>query len=464
MLTLTRPIAFGKSFIYGHAGSSTSAQQYTHGIKLEPRSQSVPTVPTIEQCDCVTAPLPEGVAITSAWIPWLSQHHRMLFHHFIGTTLSIFAEGNAVQQEIRSAIIPMAVDTNHGFSLLAAILSLASTHRMNLGLHKDEAEIEYWRDMSVGHLRRPMLQEDESTENVFAATALILCIRDVISDGEKPFSWKLHLQGAFTVLARSGTNLTAASRGIRRPLKKLAQSLQLRSLLPMSLALPPTAGLGREPNTENEVYGFPDELAGILQDIRALRLEKSALQNIEANSTSSNMQPLWGALRGQCLEIVVRLRTFSDHPPSTTNDGTTETYRLYGYVALLQTYSAVLDLPMTDSGLRTTFEASIATLRKSGWSTNAYLSPHLVCPLFTIGSLAQTAEDRSLVATALQRIGREHGKGNATLANTFLEELWSKSDSRSQAVTQLIIDALMSKSARFFKALDLVLELTKHSR
>ena len=98
----------------------------------------------------------------------------------------------------------MAVDTNHGFSLLAAILSLASTHRMNLGLHQNLTEIEYWRDMSVGHLRRPGVQEDGSTENVFAATALMLCIRDAISESERPFSWKIHLQGAFTILKKSG--------------------------------------------------------------------------------------------------------------------------------------------------------------------------------------------------------------------------------------------------------------------
>ena len=214
----------------------------------------------------------------------------------------------------------------------------------------------------------------------------------------------------------------------------------------MALALPPTAGLGREPNTENEVYGFSDELAAILQDIRALRLEKSALQNIEANSTSSNMQPLWGALRAQCLEIVVRLRTFSDQSPS-PGDGNTDTYRLYTFVALLQTYYSILDLPLSDAGLRTTLEASTAALRKSGWSAHGYVTPHLIYPLFTIGSLARTAADRSLVSTSLHRIAREHGKGNATLTNTFLEELWNKSDSNNEPITQASIDSLMSKSS-----------------
>ena len=127
----------------------------------------------------------DEVTTSSASIPWLSQHHRMLIDHFIGHTVCLFAESDAEQQEINSAIIPMAVDTKHGFSLLAVILSLASTHRLNLGLQWDVAKIEYWNDMSVGHLRRPMCQEVESTETVFAATALMLCVRDIIRRREK---------------------------------------------------------------------------------------------------------------------------------------------------------------------------------------------------------------------------------------------------------------------------------------
>jgi hypothetical protein len=83
----------------------------------------------------------------------------MLFDHFMTSTLRIFHDSQTVQQEIKTIMVPMATDTNHGFSLLAAIISLAATHRMNLGLSSDQPEVDYWRDMSIGHLRRPGLHE-----------------------------------------------------------------------------------------------------------------------------------------------------------------------------------------------------------------------------------------------------------------------------------------------------------------
>jgi hypothetical protein len=215
----------------------------------------------------------------------------MVFHHFTGTTLHIFDDSQAVQQEIRSTIVPMAIDTNHGFSLLAAILSLASTHRRNLGLDQDSAEIEYWRDMSMGHLRRPGVQEDGSTENVFAATALMLCIRDIISDVERSFSWKLHLQGAFTVLNQDGSHLSQTTQHVRRVLMKLAGSLQLRSLLPAPHSGAPGPIPSRTRESTPELEGLPRGLVHVLRDTRSLRQERSALRNIELHSGSTDMDP-----------------------------------------------------------------------------------------------------------------------------------------------------------------------------
>ena len=112
-----------------------------------------------EKLDLDDLPPRPSDASPSAWLPWLSDHHRMLFNHFTSSTLATFHQSKMVTDEIRTILIPLATDTNHGFSLLAAILSLAATHRMNLGLSNDEAEIDYWRDMSIGHLRRPGIHE-----------------------------------------------------------------------------------------------------------------------------------------------------------------------------------------------------------------------------------------------------------------------------------------------------------------
>lgn len=387
----------------------------------------------------------EGTVIQTI-IPWLSTHHQKLVHHFINTTITLFAETRAIQEGISSVVLPMAVDTNHGFSLLAAILSLASTHKINLGLHRNVAEIEYWRDMSVGHLRRPTVQEDESTQDVFAATALVLCVQDVISNVEKPFSWKLHLQGAFTVFTGNEDQSSTATTRTRRTLKRTARSLQVRSLLPTCHSQPYPGDVDRKQlGTQEEILSFPDELSAILLEIRSLRLEKNALQSIETNSGTSNMQPLWGVVRGRCLELIVKLRNFSDDATSHT-DEVPIFNQLYGFVALVQIYFGVLDLPTTDSGLRNTLAAAMSTLRKLLLETDEHLVAHLVFPLFTIGSVIRLAEDRILIGDALGKIAKLHGKGNASLANTFLEDLWEKIDVQDRPVKQADVDELMGES------------------
>ena len=372
----------------------------------------------------------------------------MLFNHFINVTVQTFADDAESQQEIRSAIVPMAVDTNHGFSLLAAILSLASTHRKNLGLHQDESEVEYWRDMSMGHLRRPMVQEDSSAENVFAATALILAIRDVISEGERPFSWKVHLQGAFTVLTRDVMHLSVTCQGIRHLLTKLARSLQLRSLLPSSLPFPCPSGFDkRQPGADEAVYGIPTDLAVILQDVRIVRLESTALHNIQSNSNDSNMAPLWTSLRTRCLETVAIIKAFSSRESSTrrNNNGMSDISHLYSQVALLQTYFGVLERPATDSEVLETLETAMSFLRGLANRSQAPLSVSLVLPLFTIGCIVRATEDRSVISSTLARVATEQGKGNASLAKAFLEELWDGIDALKEVMRQIDVDQLIGE-------------------
>ena len=438
--------AYRRSFVYGQAGSSGNTTDSVSEIKVETRSKSVPAGSTVGQDDSISEPQAGDLFLPLAWLPWLSQHHRGLFHHFVESTVTIFTSNHAQQQEIRSTIIPMAVFTNHGFSLLAAIISLASTHRMNLGQHRDAAEIEYWKDMSVGHLRRPTVHEDESTENVFASTALVLAIRDIISEAEQHSSWKVHLQGALTILTRGGDGPATEVTATKRVLEKVARSLVTRSPLPTATS--PSENVDsslKQADPRTEALGLPYRLSAIFQHIRALRFEKNALLNIESSSGSTHMQPLWDAVRGQCLEIIVQLNEFSE---SVGSDGSEDASHelLHGRVALLQVYSGILDLSTSDSGLRNTVETTMSTLRSLDVDDDgAPIDPDLVLALFTVGCLVRSIDDRRLIHSSLTRIVRQHGKGNANLAKAFLEELWATIDSQNELVKQADIDGLMGE-------------------
>lgn len=148
----------GKSFVYGQVSNPDSPHRplLTRDIK---RTPSVLFASSLDHVRQPSWSCPSGTPSLLAWVSWLSEHHRLLFDHFSNVTIRIFHDHSVTQFDIRSNLISMAAETNHGFSLLCAILSLSSTHQMNLGLVHDREEIEYWRDMSTGHLRRPGVQE-----------------------------------------------------------------------------------------------------------------------------------------------------------------------------------------------------------------------------------------------------------------------------------------------------------------
>lgn len=115
-------------------------------------------------------------------------------------------------------------------------------------------------------------------------------------------------------------------------------------------------------------------------------------------------------------------------------------------MALVQTYSGVLELPLSDSGLSNTVEMALSLLRSMHLESSSEISTVLIHPLFTIGCLATTREDRNLTGWALVRIAKERGKANAMLAKGLMEELWNEADGQERLVMQADVDRLTSES------------------
>ncbi|KAK3706110.1 hypothetical protein LTR37_012937 [Vermiconidia calcicola] len=394
-----------KQFVYGQANSAGSKPFVALGVALTTRHRSEMSAQSSEESILATTALP-ATAVSAAPLQWLSQHHRMLFHYFISVTISIFDDSKATQRELRSAILPMAVDTTHGFPLLAATLSLASTHRLNLGLHQDVAEIEYWRDMSIAYLRRAPPDVGGSTANVHSATALMLCIRDAIS-GNSTSSWRLHLQGAITILEKQEGHLTHKDSDCRRLLGKLAKSLQLRSLHPSCLL----DGRSKTEATLNdfEVLGLSPDLAAILCEVHVLHLDRAMLQEVETNSDSSAMARIWGAWNGRCTQTICRAEALFQEPLSNC-DSIIAIHQLYAHAAVLMIYACMVWEPLVDTGLRKSQQAVSGLLPRVHQDASARASTMLTFPLFTIGCFLSSRADRQMVSSLLERGEEEHGK------------------------------------------------------
>ena len=168
---------------------------------------------------------------------------------------------------------------------------------------------------------------------------------------------------------------------------------------------------------------------------------------------------LWNSLKGRCLENIVAIRTITDEL-SLRDGGPPILFHLYAYVALVQIYWAILELPPSDSGLSSTLDVALSLLRSMRLDTSTEISTVMIHPLFTIGCLTCTSEDRNMVGWALARIAREHGKANASLAKGLLEELWDESDNKGRPLRQADVDRMTSKC---FREQRLVHSLTLYS-
>lgn len=153
---------------------------------------------------------------------------------------------------------------------------------------------------------------------------------------------------------------------------------------------------------------------------------------------------LWNSLKGRCLENIVAIRTITDEL-SLRDGGTPILFHLYAYVALVQIYWAILELPPSDSGLSSTLDVALSLLRSMRLETSTEISTVLIHPLFTVGCLVHSSEDRNMIGWALARVAREHGKANASLAKGVLEELWDESDNQRRPLRHADVDRLTSK-------------------
>ena len=163
---------------------------------------------------------------------------------------------------------------------------------------------------------------------------------------------------------------------------------------------------------------------------------------------------LWTSLKGRCLESIVSIRTTTDELSLRRGDPPI-LFNLYAYVALIQIYWAVLELPPSDSGLSSTLDVALSLLRSMRLETSNEISTVLIHPLFTIGCLVNSAEDRHLIGWGLTRIGKEHGKANAMFAKGLLQEVWSEADIERRPVRQGDVDRLTSKSTLPYSAVAL---------
>lgn len=388
-----------------------------------------------------------GLPRTVNWLPWLSPRHRYLVAHFANITCSISFLDIKSHYSLCSAILPLALDTTWSFHLVAAILCVSLTHRASLGLEADSIEIDYWESMAVGHLRRQRVSPDETSENVFAATALLLCMKEIISGGEKAHSWRAHLDGAMAVLDKPTLEGTLE----RAHLRKLGQTMQRLALifcLPRHAKTKPVCSSSFHFSScdyFDEDLGFSTAILHTLHDIEQVAGDMTALLHLEHASTRQDvdMACLWASLMEridglvkQSAVITEDLAALKEEVESAMELTEHEEFALlnqaYYHITLSQVQLRLLGHDVGSHEVQQALESAMQCVQRIKFRDHSSPAMALLQPAFIIGCFASSAGIREQVLAVLDTMKRQHGRENAKRAKELLTELWLRRDGDSE--------------------------------
>ncbi|KAF2168168.1 hypothetical protein M409DRAFT_53475 [Zasmidium cellare ATCC 36951] len=428
------------------ANARARRAQVRNGVVSPPASNS-----SSSDDDATSLQALPGLPGTVNWLPWLSTRHRSLVAHFANTTCSISFLDIKSHHSLCSAILPLALDTTWSFHLVAAILCVSMTHRTSLGLETDASEIDYWESMAVGHLRRQKVNHDETSENVFATTALLLCMKEIISGGEKAHSWRAHLQGAMAVLEKPTLEGTLE----REHLRKLGQTMQRLALifcLPTHAKVKPVCSSPFHFSScdyFDEELGFSAAILHTLHDIEQVAADMTALLHLEHASTGQDidMESLWASLMDRINALVKQseviledLAALKEEVESATELTEHEEFALlnqaYYHITLSQVQLRLLGHDVDSDHVQEALASAMHCVQKIKFRDHSSPAMALLQPAFIIGCFAGSGEMREQVLAVLDTMKRQHGRENAKRARELLVELWVRRDGESDVARE----------------------------
>ncbi|PGH00859.1 hypothetical protein AJ80_09111 [Polytolypa hystricis UAMH7299] len=498
-------VSTSQSLVY----AATGASPVEYGNEISTSQSSVQTL-TSGSSSRAEPPSSVSRAMTTAGpslirnpspLSWLKPAYTSLLGHFTHyTSLSISCH-HVAQHELCSALVPMALQTPH---LLAALLSLAATHRVSLGQEQDQRELESLNSTSLKLLQnvlsRTTTQANTTTtqlDDAVVATTLTLCMSDIVSHGQRPRSWRLHLQGAAALIAAHMENITTTtntttttnnnnSNNNNPPETTLSSttallwrwylSIETISLLCGNLAISPSSQTALQIQIQirrqivgsdeiDDFAGFSTTLIPIFGGINVLAKEMGlqhqhqrqhapSQTNNSNNDTSNNNDNT--VLTERCHQLINHIHTLLHSSRETrfrpsVHDSLSHQHRsdfvaldiTYHHVALLQLYRRVLNLPSSSAVVQSSVAQIIRQISSMHFVREPCPGVAVLQPIFTAGCEAWADEHRQGVRMLLNRMERYYGFGNVRSAKWFLEELWRVREVRGDWEGRFRWDVLM---------------------
>ncbi|EEP82162.1 predicted protein [Uncinocarpus reesii 1704] len=398
-------------------------------------------------------------------LQWMAPAHRFLLDHFIScTTLSLSCHP-VIQRTYCAVLVPMALQTPH---LLVALLSLAATHRISLGLNQSAAQLDWFRFASLRQLQSALATPRRQLNDAVIATTLTLCTTDIVSDGKSPGSWRAHLHGTAAIIAEhlqntrdSGTSLSEATLLLWR----WYSSIEAVTLLSGNLVISPGSRtvlqlrrlIGKD--EIDDLTGFSTALIPIFGDINLLAVESGLSNDQQLGSTIDDISSIPNdIIRERCFRIIENISSMlASHEPrfrATIDASLSTLHRIdfaavdetYHHVALLHLYRRVLNLPSSSPLVQKSVQQIIHRVSAIHFLHEPCPGVAVLQPLFAAGCEACNAADRDNLRTLLSRIESQYGMGNVKSARAFLEDLWVMRDESGDLEGRMRWDKVMERA------------------
>lgn len=388
--------------------------------------------------------LPECPRRNPDMLLWLSPEHQQLLQHFVQHVTRSQSCHQSIQDGFCSTLIPMALQSPH---LLPAVLGVASAHRSNMMNLKHDVETARLQWRSARYLRRALEAPSSSQDDSVVATMLTLCLGDLVSGGDKPSTWRNHLQAASRLLKqRSSTKC-----GKRNPrssssdvfLQRWCLSFGILTLLtPIPLCSEDGQCLDLKEDWMNchqiQLFnGFSTSLLPIFTDICRLAFDthssrgpadpEAASSGLGSENHCSRTDRYAGIIRA----VKESLASQAEHLNAVAGISHEERldYQLlnesFHHVALIHVHRRLLRKPSASSEVQFSVKSIAACVSNLSVHTNPRPVAAALQPIFTAACEACDETDRTTFMSFLTLLQTNFAVGTVPRAKEFLKYFWN---------------------------------------
>ncbi|KAF3480930.1 uncharacterized protein GIQ15_06277 [Arthroderma uncinatum] len=395
---------------------------------------------------------------------WLPKQQRNLLDHFMSCTTLSMSCHSPIQDMFCRVLVPMAMQTPH---LLGALLSLAATHRLTLGMDQSMSELNFLKLTSLRQLQEALAKPGGNMDEAIVATTLTLCHADFVSDGRSPGSWRSHLQGTTAIIAAYLQNSKAGPDSLTSTMSLLWRwylSIETVALLTGNLVMPNDSRALLQmrklisDDGIDDLAGFSSSLGPIFKDINRLAIEADLVLKQEDENTPMDTNPrerLPPSILDKSYKLIntINSKLGSQEPRfrPTIDASISSMHRVdftivdeaFHHVALVQLYRRVLNLPSTDPMVQDSVKHIVDRVSKVRFLGEPCPGIAVLQPLFTAGCEASTVQDRDSINALLLSFENRYGMGNARNCRSFLQDLWAMRDNNGDVGGMIRWDKVM---------------------